>query len=238
MALVLLTRVAAGFQLQSSAHLAILGGVVAVAAALTGLQRTWLRGSRLIPIVLAWALVADTLSWFAYQAYLHQLNGQHLPFELCDATLFLTIAVLFSRSAFLFDLIYYWALAGSTMALLTPNVWGQFPSISTDQFFFAHGLVVAAALYLVWSGLMKPRPGSVARAIIGVNLWAAVAGTSDWLFHANYMYLRHKPQNASLLNVLGPWPWYIAAAEPVALALFLLLYLPFWRQKRANAGRP
>ena len=31
----------------------------------------------------------------------------------------------------------------------------------------------------------------------------------------------------SLIDVLGPWPWYILALEGVGLVLFFLLYLPF-----------
>jgi len=86
-----------------------------------------------------------------------------------------------------------------------------------------------AILYLVWSGQARPRPGSVTRAMIGVNAWAAFDGTLDWIFKTNYMYLRVKPVNVSLLDVMGPWPWYILAGECVALGLFLLLYLPYRR---------
>jgi uncharacterized membrane protein YwaF len=43
------------------------------------------------------------------------------------------------------------------------------------------------------------------------------------------MYLRAKPPNTSLLDALGPWPWYLAATEFVACGVFLLLYLPFWK---------
>jgi uncharacterized membrane protein YwaF len=63
--------------------------------------------------------------------------------------------------------------------------------------------------------------------MLGVNVLAALDGTLDWAFRSNYMYLRTKPGSTTLLDVLGPWPWYILAAEGVALVLFLLLYLPF-----------
>src|SRR6185437_368660 len=112
-----------------------------------------------------------------YQLALGQLTIDRLPLELCDFTLFLAIAVLFTLNATLFDICYYLALAGTSMALLTPNLWEQFPSISTCQFFFAHGLVVASVLYLVWSGQARPRRGSVLRAMVAVNIWAVVAGT-------------------------------------------------------------
>lgn len=216
------------FPLLGATHIAIVGGVLLFAGALTALQRTVLRGSAALRLGLGTLLLLETLSWYGYLLRIHQVTfPAHLPLELCDVTLLLVLVELFTLNAALFDICYYLGLAGSSMALLTPNLWEPFPSLSTGQFFFAHGLVVAAVLYLVWSGLAQPRPGSVGRAMLALNVWAMVAGCFDWLFKTNYMYLRHKPEQSSLLNVLGPWPWYIAGGEAVALAIFLLLYLPF-----------
>ena len=163
------------------------------------------------------------ISGLARPAYV----SRHLPLELCDATLGLIIIALFTLHVAIFDLVYYCALAGTTMALLTPDLWESFPSLSTVQFFFAHGFVVSAALYLVWSGQARPRPGSVGRTMLILNIYAAAVGTFDLIFRTNYMYLLAKPESASLLDFLGPWPWYILASEGVAFGLFLLLYLPF-----------
>jgi hypothetical protein len=74
-----------------------------------------------------------------------------LPLELCDATLCLTVISAFKLDATAFDLAHYGALAGTSMAVLTPDLWEPFPSFSTVQFFVAHGLVLVAVLYLVWS---------------------------------------------------------------------------------------
>ncbi len=223
------------FRLLGSTHLAILGAVLLFAAVFAFVQRLLGPGFRWLRIGLGSILLVETGLWYGYLARLRQLTfPDHLPLELCDATLYLTIAALLTLSPAVFDLAYYGALAGTSMALLTPDLWERFPSLSTVQFFFAHGLVVAGVLYLAWSGLARPRRGSVARAMLALNLFAAFDGAFDWIFKTNYMYLAAKPQNASLLNLLGPWPLYILTAEGVALVLFLLLYLPF----RSRAPQP
>jgi len=224
------------FPLLGPAHLAILAAVPLLAVILAALQRRLPPGHKGLRISLAVILLSDTILWYVDLAFHGQLQfPNNLPLELCDATLFLMIIELFTLSPAVFDLAYYGALAGSSMALLTPNLWEPFPSLSTVQFFVAHGFVVASALYLVWSKQARPRAGSVAKAMLALNIFAAFVGAFDFIFKVDYMYLRAKPGNVSLLTYLGPWPWYIAASDCVAFGLFLLLYLPF-RQFGARSG--
>jgi len=225
-------RMTTNFRLLGITHFAILAAVPLLAVALAVVQCRLLPGKRHLRFALGILLLADSAWWYAYLISLGQpLFPGQLPLELCDITLLLVALELLTLNLLLFDLAYYWALAGTSMALLTPNLWEHFPSLATVQFFAAHGLVVAATLYLVWSRLARPRPGSVWRALLAVNIFAAIVGTFDAIFKTDYMYLRTKPENMSLLTYLGPWPWYIASGEVVAFVLFLLLYLPFWRRQ-------
>ena len=227
------------FRIFGPVHLAILASIPALAAVLAWIQRRCHR-TKWVRLGLALALLLNSSVWFGYMGMRGWLRfPDSLPLELCDATLCLALIALLTLNATVFDLAYYGAFAGTSMALLTPDLWETFPSLSTVEFFVMHGFVVVSVLYLVWSKEARPRPGSLWRAMLGVNVYAAAAGTFNFIFKTNYMYLRSKPANASLLDYLGPWPWYIASAEVVALLLFALLYLPFafGQSPRKEAGR-
>lgn len=215
-------------------HLLILAAVPLFAALCAAAQRGLPPGSSALRWLLATLLLLSSLMYYTYLAVHGQLTfPDQLPLQLCDTSLVLVVVALLTLSPAVFDIAYYLALAGASMSLLTPNLAQDAPAFLCVQYFLDHGLIVAGVLYLVWSGQARPRPGSVSRTMIFVNLFALIVGTFDFVFKTNYMYLRAKPDNVSLLTYLGPWPWYILAAEPVALALFLLLYLPY----RGNAAR-
>lgn len=211
-------------------HLTIVAAVPAVAAALAIVAHRRPAARRPIRTTLGAFLLLNEIVWYVYQihhGYLH-FPGQ-LPLQLCDVAVWLAALSVLSRSAWSFDLVWYWGLAGAGMALLTPDLWTPFPSYLAIAFFLSHGGVVATILFLAWSGLARPRPGSVWRAFLALNAVAAAIGAFDAVFGTNYFYLRQRPSHASLLDLLGPWPIYILVAEPLVLLLFWILWLPFRR---------
>ena len=219
----------AGLRVFGLVHLAILASIPGGAAFLSLVQRRYGRAGIWIRGGLAALLLASTVSYYGYFAA--QGGGmfpEHVPLELCDASLWLVIAALLTLNAAVFDVVYYWAVAGASMSLLTPDMVNPTRFLAL-QYFVDHGLLVGAVLYLVWTGQARPRAGSVARSRVALNVFAAIAGTFDAVYETNYMFLRRKPPTASLLDAMGPWPWYIAAGEVLACGLFLLLYWPFWR---------
>ena len=151
--------------------------------------------------------------------------------------MWLTVVAILSLNQWAFELAYFAGVGGSSMALLTPDLWAPFPSYPTVYFFLAHGVVVAAILMLVWSRIAVPKPGCLRRALILLNAYAVVIGIFNANFRTNYMYLCSKPSGASLLDYLGPWPVYIAGGELVALIIFWLLWLPFRSGSRAAIDR-
>jgi hypothetical integral membrane protein (TIGR02206 family) len=94
-----------------------------------------------------------------------------------------------------------------------------------------HGGVIVAALLLVAGRGIAPRRGAVWRAFAATLAVAVAAAAGSIATGGNYMFLRRKP-SGSLLDLMGPWPWYIAAAALLALAMFAVLALPFRRYDR------
>jgi hypothetical integral membrane protein (TIGR02206 family) len=115
------------------------------------------------------------------------------------------------------------------MALLTPDLGGDVPAYAAVQFFVAHGAVVASVLFLLLTGALRPRPGSWWRVFLAGNVYAAAILLFDLRYGTNYLYLREKPAAGSLLDLFGPWPWYVLAGDAVALVVLWLLHLPFRR---------
>ncbi len=146
-----------------------------------------------------------------------------LPLQLTDAVSIVSILALLTRRQLLVELAYLWSYTASLQAVLTPDLGQSFPSVYYFTYFVYHVGAIVAASYLVFGCRLYPRPGAAWR-VFGLTLaWAAIAGAGDVITGGNYMYLRAKPMHASLLNVMGPWPWYIASGAALALALLLFV---------------
>lgn len=188
-------------------------------------------------ITLAALLTLDGLSWHFYRYYAQGVRfPEILPLEMCDVSFWLTAAALLTLEEHTFDVAYYWGLAGSGMAVLTPYLRAPLHTYQSFQYFTGHALLIIGVLYLIWSRQSRPRARSWWFALWTLNLYGALAAVVDFLGRTNFMYLRQKPASSSLFDLLGPWPWYIVAADLVALILFWLMQLPFPPSARAETG--
>src|SRR5258708_39590139 len=141
------------FGISGPVHIAILSTIPVLAAILAAIERWISAGRGGLRIGLAITLLLNSIVRYGYLAARGWLTfPYHLPLALCDATLCLMIVALLTLNATIFELAYYGALAGTSMALLTPDLWEPFPSFSTVQFVVARVLVLVGALYFLSSG--------------------------------------------------------------------------------------
>ncbi|EWG10254.1 TIGR02206 family membrane protein [Cytobacillus firmus] len=160
-----------------------------------------------------------------------------LPLQLCSISLILCLLLLASKSKAVFQIVYYIGVTGAIMAILTPELFLGFPHFRYFQFFITHNLIVWTCLYFVFVHQFRPTGKGLFQSFIFLNLCAAAAFFANKLTGGNYMFLSRKPENNSLLDYFGPYPYYIITLEIAALFLFSLLLLPFKMIGKNKAGK-
>ena len=97
-----------------------------------------------------------------------------------------------------------------------------------------HQGLILALVYATVVYKIRPTIKSLIKSFIALNIFLVFAAIVNMLIDSNYFWIYGKPVNhvgeriPTLLDYLGPWPWYILTAEFVALAHFLLAYSPFY----------
>ena len=157
-----------------------------------------------------------------------------LPLHFCDLAVLLAVIALLTRQQTVSELLYFWGLSGTVIAMLTPDVDRGFPDTRCLSFFALHGGVAISAALVAFGLGVRPRPGAHIRAFWITNAYAAVAALINAAVGTNYLYLRAKPSQPSILDVMGPWPWYILAADVLAFLIFWALMIPFRGQARST----
>jgi hypothetical integral membrane protein (TIGR02206 family) len=208
---------------------------------LLGARRSTSTAQPLARAVLAFfCLAAYGYSQFAWSTCPHTLDLDNiLPFHLCDIAAFLAGYALLTRKPWAQELTYYWGLAATIQALITPALTYTHPHLTFFSFFLHHFAIVGAALFIpICDGWRPLHPWwkSPLRAFFSVNLYLLFAGLMNAWLGTNFGFLAHPPPNPSLIDHLGPWPYYILAFEVIALLLFLLLTLPWLRKNRSIHG--
>jgi hypothetical integral membrane protein (TIGR02206 family) len=168
-----------------------------------------------------------------------------IPLQLCDIAELVAAYALWSQRHSAFVLTYYWGLLLSSQALLTPDIGTptegapDFPNHLFVTFFTLHVLVVWSAVYLTWG--RRQRPGwHDFRFAVAVTLgWVAFTLAFNAMARTDYGYLNGKPPTTSILDALGPWPFYVLAEIAVVIAVWAAMTWP-WQStilSTANAAR-
>jgi len=169
--------------------------------------------------------------------------GTSLPLELCDLAEYAAVVALWTGSPRATAFTYYVALTLSIQAILTPSLGQSFPSPRFLGFWALHLLVVWAAAYLTWGLGFRPTWALYRFTCLVLVVWALLVFPLNGALDTDYGYLNRKPASASLLDLLGPWPWYLAAGAVIILVGWaLVLTLPWTfldrsRRREAQSAR-
>ena len=181
-------------------------------------------------------LILNEMGWVLYKLSLgHTYWAEYMPFELCTINAYiLGILLLFRPSYAIFEVVYFWAMAGTVQGIITPRLFAGYPHYLFFEYFITHAGIVLATLILIFHYNWKVNWLSLWRAFLWLQIPALINLVFDFTFGVNYMFMRALPRVSSVLDYFGDWPWYIFGCEIFALASFVFYLFPFLLIKPSN----
>ncbi len=158
-----------------------------------------------------------------------------LPLQLCDLASGVAVYALWTRRRWAAALTYFWGLTLTSQAVVTPDLAADFPDPIFVLFWAMHLLVVWAAVYLVWALGLGPDWKRYRIALAVTAGWAVLVYLFNLAADTNYGYLNAKPNAASALDLLGPWPWYVLSEIVIIAAFWALITWP-WARRAEQPG--
>ena len=151
-----------------------------------------------------------------------------MPLHLCAIAAVLCAVMLLNHSKLLFDVMYYVGIVGALISLLTPDLTVVFPEFGYLHNFFGHSFILGAILFMMVNYNYRPSKYSLFKAVAFCNIMIVIAAIVNGIWDTNFLFLCEKPHSATLMDYLGPWPYYIIGLEGVGLFFFVLLYAPYF----------
>lgn len=230
------------FRLFGAGHLIAMAVLIVI-----NLSFIWLRKSdneRIkdrVRYAIAIILLISESSWHIWNIATGQWSIQkHLPLHMCSVLIWLGIYMLFTKNYAIYEFVYFLGVGGALQAVITPEagIYG-FPHYRIFQTLTSHGTLVIAGVFMTVVVGFRPYWSSFKRIFMWTNIYMVMVTIINVLINSNYLYTLRKPDTASLMDVLGPWPWYLLSLELVGLVVCFILYLPFLisdQRKKAPAA--
>jgi hypothetical integral membrane protein (TIGR02206 family) len=156
-----------------------------------------------------------------------------LPFHMCDLSEIFLAWFLLGGPKILYKCAFFWGIGGATMAIITPDI--SHHDLDYAFFMIGHGMIVIGIMYATIA--LNNRP--YAKDILTVSvITACILLPITYLINlilgepANFWYLMAKPAGASLMDAFPEPPFHLLILTPLALAMFLLIYTPYFIKDR------
>lgn len=172
--------------------------------------------------------IAEYTWRFIHDSWAHIISDE-LPLHFCSVMALLCFIALWWGPRWARSLVYFGVLSASIQGLITPAITYGFPSTDFFVFFLSHGLLLLSALAIPLLTDWRAKAKDPLRSVLLMNAYLVVIHPINLLLHSNYGYTTAAPAG-SILDGLGPAPWYYLWLELPALALFYLMYIPVRRK--------
>ena len=147
-----------------------------------------------------------------------------LPLHVCYFLNLVLPLMHYKKSFAIFQACYFWVMAACLQAWFTPDLEEGFPHYYNVRYFIVHIGLVQSILYAIFVYGFRPKPIGILYALLIGDLYLCIVHLINKALNTNFVYTVSKPP-ATILDALGDN--YLLEAQPVALLLFGIVYLPF-----------
>ncbi|MCY7008340.1 TIGR02206 family membrane protein [Fusobacterium simiae] len=158
---------------------------------------------------------------------------QLLPLHLCPIVIILSIFMMFFHSEVLFQPVYFWSI-GAFFAILMPDIRDGMSNFASQSFFITHFFILFSAVYAFVHFRFRPTKSGLIWSFLLLATLAFIMYFVNNRLGTNFLYVNHPPVTKSLMDFMGPWPYYIFSLAGIDIAISFFMYLPFRKSKKAK----
>jgi len=227
------------FKLFGAAHLLTVLIMVIIGVLIIKKSKANEKVSKKIKLFLIINLIAMDLGYRLWSGFYetNDLVGM-FSVHVSSVSVLLSIAVLIKFNQKIFDVLFYWALILVPQAIITPGIYRfGFPHLRFFHILWIHFLVIYTVLFLLMVEKKRLSKFNLKRALIVTHLYGLFIFAVNMTFDTNYMFIGKKSSVPSLLQYLGPWPYYIFVLDGILIILFIILNKVYNKMERTTNER-
>jgi hypothetical integral membrane protein (TIGR02206 family) len=185
--------------------------------------------------VLAWQVLAA--AWWMMPANFK--IGQSLPLHICDLAGLVAGGALLTQARWLRTVLYFWGLALSTQAFITPTLQEGPADLRFWLFWVGHLQIIGSAIYDLVVGGYRPNWRDYVTILAITTAYAAVIIPFNLTFSTNYGYIGNTlPGRPTALDQLPKYYPARVAAMGVTAIVWMGVFWLIWPLVRRLSKRP
>jgi hypothetical integral membrane protein (TIGR02206 family) len=155
-----------------------------------------------------------------------------LPLHLCGITSVICIFMLITKSYRMFEVMYFWSLIGSPLAMILPDLNVSYTSITFWVFMISHSMNIIAIVYMMTIYKYRPNISSTVEGFLFTNIYMVFIAGFNYIAGSQYYYFYlckdPSPGFVNPFKTVTSWPQIILLLEMVTIITILIAYLPYF----------
>ncbi len=172
-------------------------------------------------------LILREIAFHSFIVYNNHFTFQEsLPLHLCGISYILSMILLWTESAFIFEFILLLGIGGAVQSIITPELTHGFSIYLYLDYYLSHGTIIIVPLYMFFILKKRLRPKSYLNIWIFAHVLLISVGLINYFLSSNYIYLCIPPKVDNVL-VTGKYPQHLIGFEIFGTLHILLFYYLF-----------